>query len=428
MQDRPSRTLPYGTSEFYASLVDRCVQGALEALGERNVEAVLLVGAPARGEATVVSVPGGQYSLSDVDLVCLSRPGADLTELRGRLATWVAAANAELSSACSGVDASVKTSGVDGQVYPLIATFEMLRSPTVVWGDEAVLGRLPDIDIADVPAWDSLVLFHNRTVEQMLVSRRLGTPDGTPALVDGLSLLYASGKYLLDAVTALLFLEGDVPETYLARARTFSGELLSRPEHAGLRTSLEEFLPDIEAWARFKSAGDLSELDALPGPPLGDARALARACLRRYASCSGTLWRAILGGVVGVDAGGLAVEEVVALYSKLESLPRKVGRAVRTLRSPAGRAGLFSARRVLGRATFASPRELAYATAVLSYLSLADGFDARKLGSLLDRCCPFSVPPDFGRSPLEAKRDVLVDRLSLFHASVLRGREIPERS
>ncbi len=459
LQDRPSSALPYGTSEFYASLVDRCVQGLLEAVGEGNVEAVLMVGAPTRGEATVVDTPQGPYSLSDVDLACVGKPGVDVAQLRSRLAAWVALANTEFARECTGVDASVKTRGAEAPVYPLIATFEMLRSPTVVWGSESILSELPEVALADVPAWDSLVLLHNRTVEQVLLSRRLGasgedtgvaspaaTPGGTLGLgepiepgeilergeplehTETLRLLYASGKFLLDAVTALLFLDRNVPETYADRAYAFSHETLVRPENARLRSALREFVPDIETWARFKSSGDLSDLSGIPGATPDDPIALARHCFLRYAPCCGIVWRAILGSVVGTDALKLPTVSVVRLYPRLESLPRKIVRSLKMLRSPAGRAGLFSTGRVLKRATFASPRMLAYATAVLIYLSYSGSEDEGVLGSLLRETCPFRVPPDFAELPLERKREVLIDSFSLFHASVLRGRKIPERS
>lgn len=446
LQDRPSRALPYGTSEFYASLVDRCVQDLLEALGERNLDAILMIGAPARGEATVVETPGGHWSLSDIDLVCLSDPGAELAGMRDRLASWVTRANQELAGSCTGLDASVKARGSRAQVYPLITNFEMLRSPVVLWGDESVLGELPTIRIEDVPAWDSLVLFHNRVVEQVLLSRKLATHEGRERPGDeslefreALTLLYTSGKFLMDAVTAFLFLERNVPETYVDRAHAFIEDALSRPENGRLRSAISEYSPDIEAWARFKASGDLSDLASLSEADesdnarridatevrweSSDLTGLARASFARYASCADIMWRAILGRVVGVDAMELEPGRVVSLYSRLETLPRKAVRALKALRFPTGRAGLFAAPRVLRRATFASPRELAYLTAVLAYLSFSGETCASLFDTHADRFCPFEVPSGFARLPLARKRELIIDRLSLFHASFLRGRE-----
>lgn len=436
MQDRPSSALPYGTSDFYASLVDRCVQALLDAVGREDIDAILLIGAPTRGETTVVSTPEGRYSLSDIDLACLAKPGSDIARLRGRLADWVARANVELAEECSGVDASVKTRGAAAPVYPLIATFEMLRSPTIVWGDESVLGELPDVPIENVPAWDSLVLLHNRTVEQVLLSRTLATSStgesrgSRGALAD----LYASGKFLLDSVTAYLFLDHVVPETYADRVRLFADDTLARPANAELGLALREFLPDMDAWARFKSSGDLADLSGLPGAALsdvtgaasGDLASLASDCFMRYAPCCGVMWRAILGRVVGVDALRLQTKDVVQLYSRLESFPRKGVRTLRTLRSPTGRAGLYSTRRVLQRATFASPRALAYVTAVLTYLSYSEREDTELIGSLLERLHPFRVAADFGRLPIDGRREALLGSFSLFHSSALRGRKVPE--
>jgi len=435
VSERPSNSMPRSVGPFYASLVDRCVEGIIGALGERDVEAILLTGAPARGEATVANLPEGPYSLSDVDLACIARPGSETPELRRRLAAWVSAANEELDSECTGVDASIKTTG--SGVYPLIATYEMLRSPAVVWGDSAVLDRLPPVRIEDVPAWDSLVLLHNRTVEQVLMLEALAPsePCRSHAVTDlrtQLRLAYACGKYLLDSVTALLFLRGNVPLTYAQRADLFERDVLARPESARLLDGVEKVLADIRIWSSFKTTGDLTGLRALrtgEAQPAGaeggrsDLLTTARSCYLRYAACSGVLWRETLGGVLGVDAHGLSVEDTVALYTRLEKPLKKLGRSFKMLRSPAGRTGLFSASRVAGLATFASPRQLAYLTAVLAYLGLAPGGQTQQLDRLIARVCPFRVRRGFERLPLPQKLAVLAERLQVFHAVVLRGRE-----
>ncbi|HYW69124.1 MAG TPA: hypothetical protein VE960_05920, partial [bacterium] len=55
---------------FYSELVEKCTDVTVDALGRDSVRAVLMIGAPARSEVTVVETPGGLYSLSDIDLVC----------------------------------------------------------------------------------------------------------------------------------------------------------------------------------------------------------------------------------------------------------------------------------------------------------------------------------------------------------------------
>jgi len=127
--------------------------------------------------------------------------------------------------------------------------------------------------------------------------------------------------------------------------------------------------------------------------------------------------------VLGVDGHSLSVEDAGSVYTRLERPLKKLGRAFKMLRSPAGRTGLFSAPRVAGLATFASPRQLAYLTAVLAYLSLAPAGQTQQLDRLIARVCPFRVPRGFERLPLPRKLAILAERLQVFHAVVLRGRE-----
>lgn len=435
MEYRPSRGLPQDTSPFYASLIGRSVDGMLAALGSSDVDAVLMVGAPARGETTVIATPDGPYSLSDIDLVCLSRPGADVAALRRRLAAWVTDANAELSDSCTGLDAAVKPRTGNAGLHPLITTFEMMRSPTVVWGDETALSELPGVAIDDVPRWDSLVLFHNRVVEQVLLSGRLHRPGEAEPTSESerfrvaATMLYTSGKFLLDTVTALLFIARNVPPTYSERGRVFSDEVLAAPGRERLRSAASPYLADIELWGRFKITGDLGSLRALydgrdQAPDADDLTKMAAHCLARYADFADVMWRAILGEVVAVDASNLELGRTAALYSVLESLQRKAVRALKMLRTPAGRSGLFSAPAVIRLASFASPRQLAYLTAVLCYLSLGGSGDHGEISRLIARYCPFRMPEGFSELTMVEKRGLVAERLELFHHAVLRGREI----
>ena len=81
---------PYRTSsvpekdDFYRSLVERCASAIVGSVGEKNLEAILLGGAPARGEATVIDGTEGLYSLSDIDLGLEFRTGPRRRALRLR--------------------------------------------------------------------------------------------------------------------------------------------------------------------------------------------------------------------------------------------------------------------------------------------------------------------------------------------------------
>lgn len=406
---------------FYQSLVSRVSTGVAAAVGESNIRALLMIGAPARGEATVVETPEGPYSLSDIDLVGLVSPGADLASVKARAAQWVPRANEELSEACTGIDVSFRTVDELRRLFPSISNFEMLRSPAVVWGDPSAASALPTIGLADVPAWDALVLVHNRIVEELLTERMLDL--GPTSLKASLAALYAAGKLVLDAVTALLFVEREVPETYIDRVRVFSTELLERPANRRLKEACREFLPDLEAWSRFKSDGDLARL-ARFFDSAADAEGIARLPHRlrdKYSRLAGTIWRAVLGRVVGRDVLNLPLREVLPLFGRLESPVRSAVRALKALRSPAGQAGLYSTRRVLARAPFASPRYLAYMTAVVLYLGTSDGPDGAATDRLVRAYCPFPLGRHGTCTDGDARR-ALLESLAQFHKIVLKGR------
>lgn len=410
---------------FYRTLVDGCVRGVAAALGDGEAEAMLLIGAPTRGEPTVVDAASGPYSLSDVDLACVVRDGADLSAARARARRWVVEANNELASACAGVDVNVRRRSELSRLRPLISTFEMLRSPTVVWGDPSVLDGVPGIPIEDIPAWDSLRLAHNRLVEGALLHRRLSRPPGD--LRDALSTLYAVGKLTLDAVTAFLFLERDVPERYADRVRVFGERICRLPDAHPVRSEGARRLPDLEALARFKATGETAALARSLGVD-EDAPGLAAAArtrLREHTGLVHALWQFALARVAGTDRAGPDLRTAAALYSKLETLPRKAGRTLRMLRSPAGRAGLFSIPRAAALAPVASPRELTYLTAVAVYLRMGGGSPDSEVWPLVRRYCPLALPRGFWQMETAERQDVLLDRLDTFLRSVLHGRELP---
>lgn len=408
-------------SAFYLSCLDRCLHGILDTLQEKNVAALLLIGAPARGEATVVRTPGGLYSLSDIDLVCVPAEGED-PELLGRtLAGWVQRANAELGDTCSGVDVSLRTRRQLAALSPNMSHYEMARSPALVWGDAGVLSSLPRLDVKQVPRADSLVLLHNRLVEELLLHRRVQGPPGDARTA--LEAIYGTVKLALDAVTALLYLERNVPSGYVRRVELFLDDILRKPEYSTLCASLCDYTPDLPVFARFKTTGDPEELAAhfSRTADAPDLAALARELWHRYVGYAEAFWPAVLGRVVGVAADALDLDDVVGLYRRIESLPRSVARTLRILRPGVAPKGLFSPGRALTRSLVASPRQLAYLTAVVTYLGFSDDVSQDWVVSVVQKYCPFPLRGFAGRTR-EERTTFLLDKLDLFHESVLLGR------
>jgi hypothetical protein len=300
----------------------------------------------------------------------------------------------------------------------LIATYEMLRSPVVLWGDGGVLSSLPAIRVEDVPADEGFVLLHNRIIEALLLRRHAADAD----LATALAVLYGTAKLALDAVTAILYAEGSAPCGYEERADLFRRRVLA--EKPGLAARLGEYLPDLQTWARFKATGDLDGLAAHfdARNDLPDLADLAWRLWRRYVGYGETFWRELLGRAVRTDASDLSLPEAAALYGRLESLPRSVVRTWKAARPGGAPGGVFSTRRLLSGAAFASPRQRAYLTAVVTYLGFGEGADADVIDRLIDRHAPFQLGPDWRSLEPDAKRELLLTRLDLFHQTVLLGR------
>jgi len=409
--------------EFYRSLLEHTVTDLLETVGEDDIEAVLLIGAPARGEVTVVDTPAGLYSLSDIDLVCVCSPSSDRATLRLKLLPWRVRLNDGLRHSSKGIDVSVMTR-TDLEALPaLIATYEMLRSPAVLWGDEGTLSSLPAIRVEDIPPAESLLLLHNRIIEELLLRRHAADGD----LETALKVLYGTTKLALDAVAAFLYVERRVPPGYEERVELFRQGVLAEKSRLGAR--LAEYLPDLPAWARLKTTGDLDGLAAHFGvranaPELVD---LAWRQWRRYVGYADTFWRELLGRAARTDAADLGLAAAAALYGGLESLPRSVVRTWKLARPGAAPDGLFSTRRLLSGAAFASPRQRAYLTAVVTYLGFGEGADADVIDGLVDRHAPFRLGPDWPSLAPEERRELLLARLALFHETLLLGRTAGKR-
>ena len=407
-------------NDFYGTLLERTVRGLVETLGEDSLEAVLLIGAPARGEATVVDTPDGFLSLSDIDLVCVSSAWADPAVLRSRLSPWQRDLNEELRPLSKGVDVGIRTRADLGSLPALISTYEMLRSPAVLWGDPGILESLPALSVREIPLAESLTLLHNRIVEVLLLYGHVSSAKSDrPA---ALTALYGTAKLALDAVTAILYARRNVPAGYGGRVEVFRDTVLAG--NAPLKARLADYVADLAAWARFKTEGDLDGLVVHFGrrTTASDLADLAREAWHRYARYAEVFWREILGQLTGTEAGDLGLAETASLYAGLESVPRSLARTWKLSRPGAAPDGLFSTARLLRRARFASPRERAYLTAVVAYLGLAGAADVRVADDLVRRYSPFRARIGHRSIATEDGREAVLESLSVFHETLLLGR------
>jgi hypothetical protein len=122
-------------------------------------------------------------------------------------------------------------------------------------------------------------------------------------------------------------------------------------------------------------------------------------------------------------ADDLGLAETASLYAGLESVPRSVARTWKLSRPGAAPEGLFSTGRLLRGALFASPRERAYLTAVVTYLGLAGDADVPVVDDLVRRYSPFSTAAGHVSIGTDDGRGRLLESLAVFHEALLLGRE-----
>lgn len=433
---------------FFAGIVERCTDAMIAAVGESNVAAIFMTGAPSRGEATIVKTAGKLYSLSDVDLVCIASPAADLGTARAAAANAVARLNRELADVCVGVDATVKPHEYAGHLPALIANYEFVRTPALLWGDAAARDTLGEVNIDDIPADDALRFVHNRCIERLLVTRTGATADddtptdqapvaGSRTELDVLRSYYSTAKLMLDLVTAFLFARRHVPIGYEERVRLFIDDYCERAEFGALAEEADPFIEELPLWAAFKTTGDAGALRAaLPENVLAGAHAAPFAMV---------MWKRVLGDALCEDLSLASLPEALDRLAALEGPARSLVRSVKTLRSGRRRA-IFPAGIVLQGALRASPVARAYLTGLLLFFSGFGGaasnitdleeheHHAGPIGgptlngsrewtrAALARYAPFSLPTDFPSMTDGEMRQVLLSRLARFHNEILLGR------
>jgi len=420
--------------EFFANIVERCADAVWTAVGESCV-ALFTTGAPSRGEATIVETQAGLYSLSDVDLVCIARPGADLAAVRAAAARSVAGLNSELSSVCAGVDAAVKPHGHAAHLPAFISNYELVRTPVLLRGDGAAEDLLGTVNIEEIPDDDALRFVHNRCIEQLLAGRAAKTDASE---LGALRSHYTTAKLMLDLVTAFLFIRHHVPIGYAERVHVFVDDYCERPAFGALAEEVDPFLAELQHWADFKVTGDTRRLrsslsvDALAG--------------RHAAPFALMMWKRILGDALGEDLSLASLPKAIDRLAAREGPIRSAARSIKTLRSHTRRS-LYPAGRVLKGALRASPNARAYVTGLLLFFSGLGSEAGTSVADLekhhhhagpvggptlraprewtraaLTRYAPFSLPADFSASTDAEMRSYLLSRLARFHEEVLLGR------
>ena len=212
-----------GSAAFPA--VDVLIEG-LSRRARGALEAVLLSGSHASGEAAWVRVEDQRVCLSDLDVYAILRSESACDAARaGR---WTEEERARLHEA--GLVASVEVAFLTREGLARLparpGTLALRTHGRLLWGDAAVLARVPDHAASAIDAEERLALLENRGAE--LLGSWRATSGSAPALLRA-SARHATLKAALE-LAGLLALESDRwPATAAERVRLAEARIRARP-------------------------------------------------------------------------------------------------------------------------------------------------------------------------------------------------------
>jgi hypothetical protein len=194
-----------GLSEILA-----CVLPSVRAAAGDALEAVVLSGSHATGEAVWASHDGQRVSLSDLDLYVILRDEAAVPGARRSLR--LPPADVLLHAGLAGpAEAGFVTLEGLARMSARPGTVELARSARVIEGDPGLLARLPRWEPGAITQEERLRLLENRAFE-LLWARLIGSSG-----LDGLRAQHAVLKCALDLAASRALDRGELPASAAAR-------------------------------------------------------------------------------------------------------------------------------------------------------------------------------------------------------------------
>lgn len=331
--------------------VEHSVDFLLHAVDRDALEAIILTGSTARGEASVLPVGNGFRLLGDLEFLVIARAPFEWSQLRRQMIALSDRATQEIGD--SGREAVIEY-GPAGRVYlqrnirPCIFAYDLRTHGQVVWGQPDILSDIAPFDVGDIPPEDALNLLMNRLIERLLDHRwpRMADTDAS------LDRAYGAVKFILEAAgSALAGARGHVP-SYRERGHVFDKLWGAEPTLATTLSNLENFRYWLEAAIACKlepSAQRLSNLQQ--GLSLAQCIHWGRELW---------LWqvRRWLGDALDFD-------DALNLYIRREPMARRLKGWAKFFRHPLRPKGTLSWSRLARLLPQSSPQTLTYAAALL---------------------------------------------------------------
>ncbi len=370
-------------------LLEHSVQFLLQEVGTDALEAVILTGSAARGEASVLVTDDGFRLLGDLEFIVIVRPPIDWPAVRRRMAALSHRATHLVG--CEGGGASIEY-GPAGTGYfrrtirPCIFAYDLRTYGKVVWGRQDILTEIRPFGIEDIPPDDALKLVMNRMMEVALFEELAS--DATVCAVQDRA--YHLSKVILDLAGSALTFMGQYIAPYRDRSGAFRSLLDAEPALRAALPMPEQFLTALD-WA---ATCKLAPTASLLAPPHMIATAY------RQVEWGRGLWLWEMQRLAGLqDADfGMALETYVSRESMLERLKGWM----KFLRHPLRPAGALSWPRVIRLLRRASPQTLTYAAALLTQMGAAGhaGADWRQ------RLQSLSPVPILAQDPTRAAQEI----------------------
>ncbi len=363
--------------------VEHSVDFLLDAVGAHALEAVILTGSTARGEASVLPTASGFRLLGDLEFLAIARAPFDWRRLRWQMTTLSDRATQEIGAACR---EAIIEFGPAGRVYlqrnirPCIFAYDLRTHGQVVWGPPDILMAITPFEIGEIPPEDALNLLMNRLIERLVSSYAVPGADSA----DSWGNAYGAVKFILEVAGSALACAGGHVSCYQERGRRFDALLQAEP-------TLATALSDIDAFSGWLKAAIACKLEPSPQRLTDLQQALP---LSQCARWGRELWlwqiRRLLGGTLE------SFHDALDAYIRRESMALRLKGWAKFFRHPLRPPGTLSWPRLARLMPQSSPQTLTYAAALLLLAGLthAGGPDwQHRVRALLPVRCD-ALPPE----------------------------------
>lgn len=339
------------------TLVEQSATFLLDQVGKDQLEAIILTGSTARGEASILPTEMGYRLLGDLEFLVIYRAPFDFPKARRHMSALSAHATREVG----GKHGATIEFGPAGLVYlrrniqPSIFAYDLLNHGRVIWPQANILTVMRPFGVETIPREDALNLLMNRLLEMLVLK---ATPYHTePDAAQNRA--YHVVKVMLDLAGSALAFAGRYVSLYSERSRHFADLLATSPD-------LRAALPDSDDFQTALAYAIDCKLD--PSEADLDALVLERAW-HQCTAWGRSLWlweaRRLL------DIPATTFINTLEAYLQRESLEVRLKGWGKFLRHPLRPAGALSWPHLLRHVFHTSPQTLTYAAALLTQAGMA---------------------------------------------------------